>query len=264
MEDVCEVCSDGGELLICDRCESTWHEECHVLPLTEEERNPHSQWFCYRCRRQRRPIITEQGHLVGCYGRIRPNILAPLCRGELDDERPCAHLISKQSCVDRIGHQYFGYCPFHWHDHCTVMNYDPELSRCANEQAERLGIPLQRRLFIDDTNIEDILGLPQGANHVSEHRIKARRLADRNRRREFDRRMLNIEHDYNDHIVQLRAAPDHLFHDSDESVSMEWYSEDSRNEDDMRSEDSSYDRDRSEESEESERSEESESSDDDY
>ena len=42
----CRVCRDGGELLCCDRCPSSYHMHCLIPPMT---RIPEEDWFCPRC-----------------------------------------------------------------------------------------------------------------------------------------------------------------------------------------------------------------------
>ncbi|CAF4037555.1 unnamed protein product [Adineta steineri] len=42
----CRVCRDGGELLCCDRCPSSYHMHCLIPPMTVI---PDDDWFCPRC-----------------------------------------------------------------------------------------------------------------------------------------------------------------------------------------------------------------------
>ena len=42
----CRVCRDGGELLCCDRCPSSYHMHCLIPPMTVI---PEDDWFCPRC-----------------------------------------------------------------------------------------------------------------------------------------------------------------------------------------------------------------------
>jgi chromodomain-helicase-DNA-binding protein 4 len=42
----CRVCRDGGELLCCDRCPSSYHMHCLIPPMTII---PDEDWFCPRC-----------------------------------------------------------------------------------------------------------------------------------------------------------------------------------------------------------------------
>jgi chromodomain-helicase-DNA-binding protein 4 len=42
----CRVCRDGGELLCCDRCPSSYHMHCFIPPMTVI---PEDDWFCPRC-----------------------------------------------------------------------------------------------------------------------------------------------------------------------------------------------------------------------
>uniref|UniRef100_A0A1B0FKX6 PHD finger protein 12 n=1 Tax=Glossina morsitans morsitans TaxID=37546 RepID=A0A1B0FKX6_GLOMM len=47
--DLCDACEEGGDLLCCDRCPSSFHLQCHDPPLTEED-IPSGQWLCHNCR----------------------------------------------------------------------------------------------------------------------------------------------------------------------------------------------------------------------
>eukprot|EP00536_Pseudo-nitzschia_multiseries_P014867 jgi/Psemu1/262493/estExt_Genewise1Plus.C_7780015 len=42
----CSVCDDGGELIVCDDCNSCFHLACANPPLREV---PVGQWFCHVC-----------------------------------------------------------------------------------------------------------------------------------------------------------------------------------------------------------------------
>lgn len=42
----CRVCKDGGELLCCDKCPSSYHIHCLNPPLPEI---PNGEWICPRC-----------------------------------------------------------------------------------------------------------------------------------------------------------------------------------------------------------------------
>ncbi|EDV92235.1 PHD finger protein 12 [Drosophila grimshawi] len=47
--DLCDACEEGGNLLCCDRCPSSFHLQCHDPPLNEED-IPTGQWLCHSCR----------------------------------------------------------------------------------------------------------------------------------------------------------------------------------------------------------------------
>ncbi|XP_037935607.1 PHD finger protein 12 [Teleopsis dalmanni] len=47
--DLCDACEEGGDLLCCDRCPSSFHLQCHDPPLNEED-IPIGQWLCHSCR----------------------------------------------------------------------------------------------------------------------------------------------------------------------------------------------------------------------
>lgn len=42
----CRVCKDGGELLCCDTCPSSYHLHCLNPPLPDI---PNGEWICPRC-----------------------------------------------------------------------------------------------------------------------------------------------------------------------------------------------------------------------
>ena len=41
----CEVCKDGGDLLLCDTCPMSWHKECAKL----DGEIPEGEWSCPKC-----------------------------------------------------------------------------------------------------------------------------------------------------------------------------------------------------------------------
>lgn len=44
--DYCKVCDDGGELMVCDRCDTAYHPGC-LKPALKSI--PEGEWFCPRC-----------------------------------------------------------------------------------------------------------------------------------------------------------------------------------------------------------------------
>ena len=54
----CRVCRDGGELLCCDRCPSSYHMHCLIPPMTII---PEDDWYCPRCTVS---IFNHRTHLV--------------------------------------------------------------------------------------------------------------------------------------------------------------------------------------------------------
>ena len=46
----CEVCDDGGNLLICESCDAGYHLECISPPLKEI---PSCAWYCPKCAQQK-------------------------------------------------------------------------------------------------------------------------------------------------------------------------------------------------------------------
>lgn len=52
--DTCNACDEGGDLICCDRCPSSFHLGCHDPPLLEED-IPNGLWICHSCK------MTDQG-----------------------------------------------------------------------------------------------------------------------------------------------------------------------------------------------------------
>ncbi|XP_019872648.1 PHD finger protein 12 [Aethina tumida] len=46
--DSCDACSEGGDLICCDKCPSSFHLACHDPPL-EETDIPKGEWLCHSC-----------------------------------------------------------------------------------------------------------------------------------------------------------------------------------------------------------------------
>ena len=53
----CRVCRDGGELLCCDRCPSSYHMRCLIPPMTVI---PEDDWFCPRCTIDPPPYVVKK------------------------------------------------------------------------------------------------------------------------------------------------------------------------------------------------------------
>uniref|UniRef100_A0A0K8V4X2 PHD finger protein 12 n=1 Tax=Bactrocera latifrons TaxID=174628 RepID=A0A0K8V4X2_BACLA len=61
--DLCDACEEGGDLLCCDRCPSSFHLQCHDPPLTEED-IPSGQWLCHNCRMTLKPTSSSKSSSV--------------------------------------------------------------------------------------------------------------------------------------------------------------------------------------------------------
>ncbi|XP_004524939.1 PHD finger protein 12 [Ceratitis capitata] len=61
--DLCDACEEGGDLLCCDRCPSSFHLQCHDPPLTEED-IPSGQWLCHSCRMTLKPTSSSKSSSV--------------------------------------------------------------------------------------------------------------------------------------------------------------------------------------------------------
>ncbi|XP_044738088.1 PHD finger protein 12 [Chrysoperla carnea] len=48
--DSCDACTEGGDLICCDKCPASFHLQCHDPPL-EEADIPQGQWLCHMCRK---------------------------------------------------------------------------------------------------------------------------------------------------------------------------------------------------------------------
>lgn len=47
--DTCDACGEGGDLICCDRCPSSFHLGCHDPPLSEQD-IPNGLWICHTCK----------------------------------------------------------------------------------------------------------------------------------------------------------------------------------------------------------------------
>lgn len=61
--DSCDACNEGGNLLCCDRCPSSFHLQCHDPPLNEED-IPSGQWLCHNCRMTSKPLSSSKASSV--------------------------------------------------------------------------------------------------------------------------------------------------------------------------------------------------------
>ncbi|ENN73980.1 hypothetical protein YQE_09435, partial [Dendroctonus ponderosae] len=51
--DFCDACTEGGDLICCDKCPSSFHLGCHDPPLNFEE-IPQGEWLCHSCKCQKK------------------------------------------------------------------------------------------------------------------------------------------------------------------------------------------------------------------
>ena len=71
----CRVCKDGGELLCCDSCPSSYHIHCLNPPLPEI---PNGEWICPRCTVSQPPAAAPDGQGDRPM-RSRTGLLIPYC-----------------------------------------------------------------------------------------------------------------------------------------------------------------------------------------
>jgi len=65
-DDICEICLDGGNLVICDGCEKSYHPKCVNL-----DKIPGGDWFCPKCKEEKSDICAicgNYGDLLICDG----------------------------------------------------------------------------------------------------------------------------------------------------------------------------------------------------
>ncbi|KAL7469254.1 hypothetical protein ACHAXS_009526 [Conticribra weissflogii] len=63
-DDVCFICDDSGELILCDYCTKSYHLECHIPVLHEVPSK--SKWQCCECRAQTMKRKQRCGQCDGC------------------------------------------------------------------------------------------------------------------------------------------------------------------------------------------------------
>ncbi|KAI5074170.1 hypothetical protein GOP47_0010131 [Adiantum capillus-veneris] len=93
-DDICHVCRDGGELIMCDGCPSSFHTQClHLSSI------PKGQWFCSECKCAKCGSGTEYPHhmikrhkAMPQYDPDTPNNLLVSC--------PQCFLRFHQSCIE--------------------------------------------------------------------------------------------------------------------------------------------------------------------
>ncbi|XP_066148916.1 PHD finger protein 12 [Euwallacea fornicatus] len=54
--DFCDACEEGGDLICCDKCPSSFHWGCHDPPLNFED-IPVGEWLCHSCKYQKSQLV---------------------------------------------------------------------------------------------------------------------------------------------------------------------------------------------------------------
>lgn len=187
-DDVCEICFIHGILVECDVCKGSWHVDCHPIKITKRELDSNDEWCCHRCRVDKvtpSKTLTIYGHLRGCLGRDRPNVLRACCTEKNQDGSACASQVSKQSCLWTVSKSRtpHGRCSRHYVEFCLKNGHNSDLSNCANRVCDSLRVNMKKRMEITPSNIQHIISLPhlyvdrdnsnslRPTNHISERKI---------------------------------------------------------------------------------------------
>jgi len=48
-DDACNLCGDGGRLVLCSSCDIAYHFDCAEAPFSEENVATSTDWFCANC-----------------------------------------------------------------------------------------------------------------------------------------------------------------------------------------------------------------------
>jgi hypothetical protein len=99
--DECEICQDGGDLMICDGCDASYHTTCLDPPL---ETIPDGEWYCPRCEDDDICVICQDGgDLLICDGCEQPyhtSCLDPPLEEIPEDDWFCPECSSKQPATN--------------------------------------------------------------------------------------------------------------------------------------------------------------------
>ncbi len=89
------------------------------------------------------------------------------CKGRNENGARCGRqLMNGLACVIQDTHgRFWSYCGKHWINFCSSMNYNNNISRCANKTAIDLDIPVES---IDHTNIRNLLNLHPDDYHTND------------------------------------------------------------------------------------------------
>src|SRR5665648_53347 len=170
--DYCEECQDGGELIVCEECKRSYHRECHEPSPTNYDMEENAPWYCCECIddfvASVKLDLTEYGHLKGCDGgRTDVDIC---CSGFTSRGQRCRGEVEGHSCLSRVGDTWYGWCHLHRPFNETHIS---TLSFCANELADKLELTFSQRYAVDQSNIEERLGLSPEDGHISYERMKS-------------------------------------------------------------------------------------------
>ena len=65
-DNYCSVCDEGGDLIICDGCDSPIHMACVKPPLSVI---PEGDWFCHFCQDKKGAVLSPMSQI--CTGKRR-------------------------------------------------------------------------------------------------------------------------------------------------------------------------------------------------
>uniref|UniRef100_A0A1B0CXB5 PHD finger protein 12 n=1 Tax=Lutzomyia longipalpis TaxID=7200 RepID=A0A1B0CXB5_LUTLO len=85
--DSCDACHEGGKLICCDKCPSSFHLGCHDPPLQEED-IPAGQWLCHTCRMTQRPGSSKSDPDRGSKGESAAETSRPSSPGDVERTEP--------------------------------------------------------------------------------------------------------------------------------------------------------------------------------
>mmetsp|Transcript_10202 Transcript_10202/g.22683 ORF Transcript_10202/g.22683 Transcript_10202/m.22683 type:complete len:1127 (-) Transcript_10202:57-3437(-) len=92
--DECYICYDGGELVLCDFCEKSFHQQCHIPPLNKVPDD--DVWKCCECRAAEMTKRFKCGECPACMRRE-----CRKCRYCLDSKKYGGSGILHQTCIEK-------------------------------------------------------------------------------------------------------------------------------------------------------------------
>jgi hypothetical protein len=124
------------------------------------------------------------GHLKSCFTIDPINKNKPYCK-----KKGCCALVCRMGCLERTfkkgKYSYVGYCQNHYNELCDDNEWDMDICKCLNIQADKLKLTIKQRHYLGPDNVILNLQMPAAINQFSTTRLRQIKLVENAKKNKY-------------------------------------------------------------------------------